>query len=258
MTKLIPALLLAPSLFGAEHLRYEAAPTSPPPSATVTVRLYNYANVKESTLSQAQAEAARILDASGIMTDWLRSPAGDGDGNQQQARRGPLGPTDLFLRVHTRSSNIARADSPNSMGYALVPEGASTPRIAGVMYQKVEDLLRLSRDTFSHDHQMTGGRLTAERSTSILLGHVIAHEIGHLLLGTSDHARRGLMQAGWNARTRAAALDHRLYFTDGESRQMREETRRRFGLLLLAAMQQRSPTVTNERRVSDPISHIGY
>jgi hypothetical protein len=32
-----------------------------------------------------------------------------------------------------------------------------------------------------------------------LLGRAIAHEIGHLLLGTSDHPRSGLMRATWKA-----------------------------------------------------------
>jgi hypothetical protein len=30
-----------------------------------------------------------------------------------------------------------------------------------------------------------------------LLGYAIAHEIGHLLLGTTDHTRVGLMRGRW-------------------------------------------------------------
>lgn len=32
----------------------------------------------------------------------------------------------------------------------------------------------------------------------ILPGHVLAHEIGHMLLGTSAHSSTGLMKAPWN------------------------------------------------------------
>jgi len=31
----------------------------------------------------------------------------------------------------------------------------------------------------------------------ILLGRVVAHELGHLLLGTNEHSARGLMRADW-------------------------------------------------------------
>lgn len=31
-----------------------------------------------------------------------------------------------------------------------------------------------------------------------LLGHVIAHEIGHLLLGTNAHSRMGIMRSQWH------------------------------------------------------------
>lgn len=39
----------------------------------------------------------------------------------------------------------------------------------------------------------------AGMDTARLMGRVIAHEIGHLLLGTGRHTPRGLMRAGWNA-----------------------------------------------------------
>ncbi len=57
-----------------------------------------------------------------------------------------------------------------------------------------------------------------ERYVGILLGHVIAHEIGHLLLASNKHSRRGLMQPHWNARVTELAITHRLHFQPGESR----------------------------------------
>ena len=35
-------------------------------------------------------------------------------------------------------------------------------------------------------------------NSSVLLGRVIAHEVGHLLLGTTDHSPNGLMRARWS------------------------------------------------------------
>jgi hypothetical protein len=36
-----------------------------------------------------------------------------------------------------------------------------------------------------------------EASASAILGHVLAHEIGHVLLGTTKHSDSGLMKAWW-------------------------------------------------------------
>jgi hypothetical protein len=33
---------------------------------------------------------------------------------------------------------------------------------------------------------------------AVVLGHVIAHELGHVLLESSEHARTGIMQAYWH------------------------------------------------------------
>jgi hypothetical protein len=39
------------------------------------------------------------------------------------------------------------------------------------------------------------------QATYIVLGHAMAHEIGHVLLGSSEHASSGLMQARWTPAT---------------------------------------------------------
>jgi hypothetical protein len=59
-----------------------------------------------------------------------------------------------------------------------------------------------------------------------VLSYGVAHEIGHLLLGTRAHARRGLMRAWWSAAEfqRNAALDW--LFSD-EAQMMRETIARR-------------------------------
>ena len=41
----------------------------------------------------------------------------------------------------------------------------------------------------------------SEIDATLLLGRAIAHELGHLLLGTNAHSVRGLMRAGGHRRT---------------------------------------------------------
>jgi hypothetical protein len=54
-----------------------------------------------------------------------------------------------------------------------------------------------------------------------VLGLSIAHEIGHLLLNTTEHAKAGLMRADWsrNELHRKTSDDWR--FLEGEATQMR-------------------------------------
>jgi hypothetical protein len=56
---------------------------------------------------------------------------------------------------------------------------------------------------------------------------VIAHEIGHLLLGTNSHSGKGLMSASWDLGDMRAIARGRLNFGSDESAKMRAEVARR-------------------------------
>jgi len=60
-----------------------------------------------------------------------------------------------------------------------------------------------------------------------LLGNVIAHEIGHLLLGKNGHATTGIMRSKWQRDQIRAALTGNLRFKDTESTCMLAELRKR-------------------------------
>ena len=53
-----------------------------------------------------------------------------------------------------------------------------------------------------------------------LLAHVIAHEIGHVLLRTFDHAKSGLMSSHWSATEYSRMSAGHLLFTREQSREM--------------------------------------
>jgi hypothetical protein len=56
-----------------------------------------------------------------------------------------------------------------------------------------------------------------------LLGQVMAHEVGHLLLGTNSHAGLGLMRAHWGEEEIASASRGSLFFSDVEAERMRRK-----------------------------------
>jgi len=66
-----------------------------------------------------------------------------------------------------------------------------------------------------------------EPEIPIILGCVIAHELGHLLLGSNSHSDAGIMQAQWEPRQIKQLLLGSLLFTTEQSKQMRVEARAR-------------------------------
>jgi hypothetical protein len=73
-------------------------------------------------------------------------------------------------------------------------------------------------------------RTIGERASSgiaVLLGRAIAHEMGHLLLGTADHPRLGLMRALWSNDELRGLKPTNWGFSAREAAQMRQTLRGR-------------------------------
>jgi hypothetical protein len=61
---------------------------------------------------------------------------------------------------------------------------------------------------------------------SIVLGPVVAHEIGHLLLGSQAHSPDGIMQAQWRPRDFLTVLSGQSGFSREQSERMRGQLSR--------------------------------
>ena len=97
------------------------------------------------------------------------------------------------------------------MGFALTrPDGKSHGDTAYVFVNKVEELIH--RDPFA--------------KLGTVLGHMIAHEVGHLLLGRG-HSHSGLMSAEVAERTMKLAGAGRLHFTRKQVKRMRKSVSER-------------------------------
>jgi hypothetical protein len=64
-------------------------------------------------------------------------------------------------------------------------------------------------------------------SPSEILGHVTAHEIGHLLLGSGQHSTVGIMRGRWNQEDLRRASQGSLLFTAQQSKLIRAGVRAR-------------------------------
>jgi len=70
----------------------------------------------------------------------------------------------------------------------------------------------------------------AEFDIPIILGCVIAHEIGHLLLGSNSHSGSGVMKRRWDRKQFRQAMTGILLFTPEQAKRIQAETQTRMRL----------------------------
>ena len=170
----------------------------------IRVRVNDYAQVSPATLNGAEREAARIMGKAGLRTDWLNCPGKNALEVAQDPCSEPLQPMDIVLRMIPEPQNDKYNDSV--FGFAVVPILASV-----YVNYAVE---RAKRDN-------------AEYEIPMVLGNVIAHELGHLLLGLNAHSASGIMQERWQPNQVRQAVTGNLLFTEKQGKLMRAEIEKR-------------------------------
>jgi len=163
-----------------------------PLALLVTIRLYDSFGMPSPDLRAAILTAETALHSGAVHAAWVvcpppgATPAGNSSGCT-----GLPHDRDLLVRIVRAPETLA---SPDTLGFAAVDTVAGRGTLATVFADRISRL--------------------ADRGgidTATLVGYAIAHEIGHLLLGTDAHAPRGLMRAGWtlDEMTRHAPRDWR-------------------------------------------------
>jgi hypothetical protein len=193
--------LLALSIFPGFIIALGANAAAEP----LLILVHNYANVDPTVLKQAEKSAAAALGTGGVEVHWLDCPETGGASQQCQ---NPADPPVLALQL--LPANASRRGAPSSsLGFAIPPEPGQFGSFAGVFYDRVEKL---------------GSRGFSE---PVILGHAMAHEIGHLLLGVEGHSDRGIMKAEWHANELEQAKDRTLSFNPMQRSRMRQNVTRR-------------------------------
>jgi hypothetical protein len=67
--------------------------------------------------------------------------------------------------------------------------------------------------------------LADRREFEVVLGHVIAHELGHLLLGKNAHSAAGIMHGRWGAQDLKLSRQAAMLFLPGEEKRIRAHVR---------------------------------
>lgn len=159
------------------------------PSPTITVQIYNYSQASPAVLTGAEREAGRILGEAGLRTVWLECPVGPSAVSPQGRCQKAPEATDITLRV--LAAPIQNKFQGTVFGFTIHPVYAS------VYYEYAVRLAKSDDDEFD---------------VPIILGSVIAHEVGHLLLGSNSHSSAGIMQAQWETQTAPAGNDGQTAF----------------------------------------------
>jgi hypothetical protein len=170
------ALILFMSVLTAMNVAVSEA--APSPEAVVAVRTYNYAAVPSVQLALAKSEAGHVFRSAGISVEWIDCRVRGGDEEPVCTEPLIVG-RDLMLRL---------VDRTPVEGERIVALGES-------MLDRDQRGGVLMTIDVSPVRSVAGRAFT---SISTLLGRAVAHEIGHLLLGSAEHPRLGLMRALWS------------------------------------------------------------
>ncbi len=185
---------------------------TPEHALNINVRVYNYANVTGGVLAKAQSEAARIFRRSGIETHWAGCAVPGREVERNHSCTAKPGATDIQVRILPRKMAQKLMKHHSEFGLAFTATGDGFGSNLSIFYHRVEEL-------------------SARRHTSraLLLGHLMTHEIGHLLLGSNSHSRSGIMHVPWNRSQVERASLGTLLFTRQEAAKMRSQVSRRLG-----------------------------
>jgi hypothetical protein len=171
---------------------------SQPSAVNLTVSVFNDAGVEASVWSQAQSRASEIMRRSGISLTWLDC-ASAGSAMPDPNCRAVSYPAHLSVRVVAKVSPV----KGDIFGQSF-QDAAGEGNYALVYYAAIK--------AFRSATAVPAGEL---------LGCVIAHELGHLLLGTASHSPAGLMSGVWQDPELQQAVRHNLLFSGDEGERMR-------------------------------------
>jgi hypothetical protein len=146
----------------------------------LTVRIYNYAGVEVSAVLEAAGVAREIYRRSGVETRWILCELPGVESDLDKPCSGLQRPDVLQMRVLAAAPNNQDGVDYLVFGYAL-PKKDGFGTVASAFWDRIAETAAESKVTPAQ-----------------LLGFVMAHEAGHLLLGFNSHSDQGMMSGRWD------------------------------------------------------------
>lgn len=170
----------------------------------VKISVYNDAHVDEKVVEEGVALATWIYRKAGVQTIWLDCSSVHVSNIIDPRCREAFGPSHPTIRIVARAASLKY----DTFGAAFLSS----------------DGIGVYSDVF-YDRILRFTQQDRKVSPSCVLGHVLAHEIGHLLLGVNAHSVAGIMRAGWRDRELGQAEMGTLLFLPEQGNSMRARLR---------------------------------
>ena len=184
---------------------------------TINLYVYNYAQVPERTLREAENQAGEIFRKIGVKTRWVQVPFISREKQLEVLSRWSQNSSGLDLRISIPSpltmKTMVKHLGVQDHVFGLSMYSKDKPgHLAYVFYHRIEEFVQARN---LHEHKAR------------LLGLAMAHEIGHLLLPLYPHSSRGVMRARWDRQDFELAARGNLEFTPKQTEIIRREVLKR-------------------------------
>jgi hypothetical protein len=161
-------ILLIAAFFGAGNVEAK----SKKQTDSIIVGISNIAGMPESVLEQAEKVAATVLEDAGIIPAWAACPKPG-----EKLADYPSCPKSFGInRILVKMGHpFERKDGFKESNFGMVMGSQVI-----IVFAQVDEAAR-----------------QAQIHTASALGMIMAHEIGHILLGDNSHAKTGIMRPQW-------------------------------------------------------------
>jgi hypothetical protein len=155
-------------------------------------------------MANAKHETDVIYARMGVEIEWAEYPMLPHEA--APANRIPPGPDRFEVRLLPHSMADRLKLGRDEIGRALIAGEGAFGTVADIFTDR---LMELSS--------------TRKWAVGPLLGGLMAHELGHLLLGPASHSKGGIMRTRWGEKDLDKALQRHMLFTPREAEQIRKQ-----------------------------------
>jgi len=204
------AMLMAAFTDSIQGLAVDQIHQEGTPHLQIAVRVFTFIPLAPVDLTAAERETSMIFQKAGVDVKWVNCSQPTQEARQDPSCQTPNAPTEIFVRVvpdFLEDHYVPKS----SMGYAVPTQTPHHGYVAGIALERARKQL------------LDGRTLTLGQ----LLGFGMAHEIGHLLLGTNSHSPSGLMCAHWGKREMVLAARGQFGFSAQQAEIIRADVQAR-------------------------------
>jgi hypothetical protein len=170
------AVMYSVCLAAAPQHRADRQPVAAAGPGRIALLVYDSVGIRPDEMRVARLTVNAILMSASIQAEWQDCSEAGGPGGDSACSEPPTD-THLVVRIVAATPTVPF----RSLGSALV----DVRQRRGILATVYAD----------HVHARAEGGRT---DPGVVLGRTIAHEIGHMLKGSTAHGRAGLMRARWS------------------------------------------------------------